>query len=158
MRLSGASVVLLLFTLVAAESDLETQSKPHQEAAPLYDTTMEEAFLDPKWINDNHVNDIGSGMKMHTLEKGDARNFPQRGDTVTVEFQGFLHNEEGKRYEVHRHFSKPFTFVIGLGNVIKGWDEAIKTMSLEAAFPDPCSVSDGLRPIPLRQRSCRSTL
>merc|ERR1719171_1823219 len=112
-----------------SDESLTTETeKPKQ--APLYDTILEEAFLDPKWINDNHVSDIGSGLKMHTLEKGDAKNFPERGDEVTVEFQGFLHNEDGKRYEVHRHFTKPFTFVIGLGNVIKGWDEAVKTMSL----------------------------
>jgi len=110
------------------ESLTAETEKPKQ--AQLYDTILEEAFLDPKWINDNHVSDIGSGLKMHTLEKGDAKNFPERGDEVTVEFQGFLHNEDGKRYEVHRHFTKPFTFVIGLGNVIKGWDEAVKTMSL----------------------------
>merc|ERR1719163_730407 len=108
MRLSGASALLLLFTLVSAESGEPTKTKS------LYDTTMEKDFLDPKWINTKgKVHDIGSGMKMHELEHGDARNFPERGDTVTVEFQSFLHNKDGRRYEVHRHFSKPFTFVIG---------------------------------------------
>jgi len=125
MVLSRAAALLLLFTLVASESGAEMESKP-KTWNPIDE---ENNFLDPNWVNHGSVKKIGNNMLMHTMQHGDGKNFAERGDVAVVQFQGFIH-ESGQRYENHRNFRKPYSFVVGMGHVIKGWDEGIKMMSV----------------------------
>ncbi|NJN22343.1 MAG: FKBP-type peptidyl-prolyl cis-trans isomerase [Leptolyngbya sp. RL_3_1] len=65
-----------------------------------------------------------SGLKYLEVVEGTGA-MPQRGQQVTVHYTGTL--EDGTQFDSSRGRG-PFTFTIGVGQVIKGWDEGVATM------------------------------
>ncbi|XP_075900814.1 peptidyl-prolyl cis-trans isomerase FKBP3 isoform X2 [Nelusetta ayraudi] len=67
------------------------------------------------------------------LKKGDKTNFPKKGDTVSCWYTGSL--EDGTVFDTNvvtakkKKQAKPLSFKVGVGRVIRGWDEALLTMS-----------------------------
>jgi peptidylprolyl isomerase len=58
---------------------------------------------------------------------------PQRGQKVTVHYTGYLAEEgvkRGNKFDSSLDRNQPFTFTIGVGQVIKGWDEGVANMSV----------------------------
>jgi len=51
---------------------------------------------------------------------------PKAGQTVSVHYVGRLTN--GTTFDSSRARNQPITFVLGTGQVIKGWDEGLATM------------------------------
>jgi peptidylprolyl isomerase len=68
-----------------------------------------------------------SGLKYIVVEEGDGAT-PQTGQTVTVHYTGTL--EDGTKFDSSRDRNRPFSFKIGVGQVIKGWDEGVGDMKV----------------------------
>lgn len=57
---------------------------------------------------------------------------PQKGDTVVVNYTGWLDNQgkEGKKFDSSLDRKVPFSFKIGVGQVIQGWDIGVMQMKV----------------------------
>ena len=55
---------------------------------------------------------------------------PTAGHTVTVNYTGwlFVNGKKGKKFDSSLDAGEPFSFTLGQGQVIKGWDEGLATM------------------------------
>jgi peptidylprolyl isomerase len=68
-----------------------------------------------------------SGLKFIDMAGG-AGESPKPGQMVTVHYIGTLEN--GTKFDSSVDRGQPFTFQIGIGRVIKGWDEGVLTMKV----------------------------
>jgi ketosteroid isomerase-like protein len=68
-----------------------------------------------------------SGLK-YTDEVVGTGASPSPGQMVTVHYTGTL--EDGTKFDSSVDRGQPFTFQIGVGRVIKGWDEGVMTMKV----------------------------
>ncbi|KAL4865697.1 hypothetical protein BDV12DRAFT_174184 [Aspergillus spectabilis] len=68
------------------------------------------------------------GVEVQRISPGDGQNFPKRGDTVTIHYVGTL--ADGSKFDSSRDRNDPFVTAIGIGRVIKGWDEGVPQLSI----------------------------
>jgi hypothetical protein len=68
-----------------------------------------------------------SGLKYVDLKVGDGPS-PKVGQTVTVHYVGTLEN--GTKFDSSFDRGKPYDTPIGVGRVIKAWDEGVMTMKV----------------------------
>ncbi len=68
-------------------------------------------------------------MKMENLRDGNGAE-ARAGSTVTVHYVGTLTN--GTKFDSSRDRGKGFTFKLGAGQVIKGWDQGVAGMKVGA--------------------------
>ena len=70
-----------------------------------------------------------SGLAYEITQQG-AGTSPSRGQNVTVHYTGWLNTngQPGTKFDSSVDRGQPFTFMIGIGQVIKGWDEGVMTM------------------------------
>lgn len=73
-----------------------------------------------------------SGLEYEILEKGDETSTtPAKGANVVVHYTGWLsdaNGNPGKKFDSSVDRGQPFQFKIGIGMVIKGWDEGVLSM------------------------------
>jgi peptidylprolyl isomerase len=68
-----------------------------------------------------------SGLKYTILKAGTGAK-PKPRQEVFVHYTGTLTN--GKKFDSSRDKGQPFSFKVGAGQVIPGWDEALSTMKV----------------------------
>jgi peptidylprolyl isomerase len=76
---------------------------------------------------DGKVVTTSSGLKYIDIVPGTGAS-PQQGQTVMVHYTGFLLDSTKFDSSVDRN--EPLTTPIGVGHVIKGWDEGVMTMKV----------------------------
>jgi peptidylprolyl isomerase len=68
-----------------------------------------------------------SGLKYIDEVEGTGPS-PQKGKKVTVHYTGTL--TDGTKFDSSRDRGSPFSFTIGVGQVIQGWDEGVLSMKV----------------------------
>ena len=68
-----------------------------------------------------------SGLQYVDIEEGSGAS-PETGQTVVVHYTGSL--EDGSVFDSSVQRNRPFEFIIGIGQVIKGWDEGVASMKV----------------------------
>ncbi|RDB21535.1 hypothetical protein Hypma_011933 [Hypsizygus marmoreus] len=90
------------------------------------------------------------GVTVVSISPGDGKNFPKKGDKVTIHYVGTL--LDGSTFDSSRDRGSPFETEIGVGKVIKGWDEGVPQLSVGekavlTATPDYAYGSRGFPPV-----------
>lgn len=125
--------------LTTQVADATATSSPLETATPSFFTASADTGnasdleLDdtdtPDMTNDSTDSAITteSGLKYIEIEEGTGAS-PQPGQSVTVHYTGTL--EDGTKFDSSRDRNRPFTFTIGVGQVIQGWDEGVASMKV----------------------------
>ena len=130
---SGSQAVAAELNNLLPETAIEKLSAPslNEDSLLVADATLPEV---PATIAGNNMTDntekivtTDSGLKYVELKEGNGAT-PKTGQTVVVHYTGTL--EDGKKFDSSRDRDSPFKFKIGVGEVIKGWDEGVGTMKV----------------------------
>ena len=73
------------------------------------------------------VKTTASGLQYEVITEGTGKR-PKATDTVVVHYRGTL--MDGKEFDSSAKHGAPADFQIGVGKVIKGWDEGLMTMKV----------------------------
>ena len=108
-------------------SNIETvveQSTSNSEGLIAQNITKKQ---DKNTMDTSNAVTTSSGLKYIVVKEGDGAT-PQTGDRVTVHYTGTL--EDGTKFDSSRDRNRPFSFKLGVGQVIKGWDEGVASMKV----------------------------
>ena len=67
-------------------------------------------------------------LKIETLTQGTGTREVKAGDYIAVNYAGTL--EDGTKFDSSYDRNQPFEFTVGVGDVIKGWDQGILGMKI----------------------------
>jgi peptidylprolyl isomerase len=77
------------------------------------------------------MNSTASGLQYEDTVEGTGP-CPSRGQTCEMHYTGWLwvNGAKGAKFDSSVDRGEPFEFAIGVGQVIKGWDEGVATMKV----------------------------
>lgn len=72
-----------------------------------------------------------SGLKIEDTTVGEGA-APQTGQTCVMHYTGWLYEDgkKGAKFDSSVDRGRPFAFKLGVGQVIKGWDEGVASMKV----------------------------
>lgn len=111
-------------TMEAGEEAVDKAKEAGEEA--LSEAMTEEAPA-PAEYEEGDIVETASGLKYVDLVVGEGES-PAVGQTVTVHYTGWL--DDGTKFDSSLDRGQPFSFPLGQGRVIKGWDEGVATMKV----------------------------
>ena len=115
------SIVLTLVTsaLLSTQSTISFAQMQEFQKVPTRDAAIE------KYIADNNIQNVKGSPEgfYYVIDKEGAGEFPQVGKDVLVHYVGT--RLDGKKFDSSRDRGQPFSFPLGQGRVIKGWDKGI---------------------------------
>jgi peptidylprolyl isomerase len=95
-------------------------------AAPVFSADeQKEEKVEYKWTT------TPTGLKYQDLKEGDGPS-PKNGQTCVMHYTGWLweNGGQGKKFDSSHDRGQPFEFSLGMGRVIKGWDQGVATMKV----------------------------
>jgi FKBP-type peptidyl-prolyl cis-trans isomerase FkpA len=135
----------LVFNISLDKVQTELQVMAEQEAQ-MAEAQSSEMVKMQEYLEENNItvepNPSGMYYIEHTRGKGAK---PQVGEKVKVHYTGTL--LDGKKFDSSVDRGQPFEFTLGVGQVIRGWDEGIALMNVgtKATFILPSSMAYGER-------------
>lgn len=123
MKIGGTRTIIIPGKVAYAEN-------PGGQVPPNSDLKMQITLLEAntppvvtKWqIDSSKVVTTASGLKYIILQDGNGENATS-GKVVTVNYSGYL--PDGTIFDSSVERNEPITFVLGQGQVLKGWDEGL---------------------------------
>jgi peptidylprolyl isomerase len=106
---------LAAFYQVGSGADVKTTGEKPKASAKIKTSKKEKIVTTPSGLQYTDVK-VGAGAS------------PKTGQKVTVHYTGTL--KDGTKFDSSVDRGQPFQFVIGVGQVIKGWDEGVGTMKV----------------------------
>ncbi len=120
-------VVLLVVGQVGSKQNTAIAAQLTQTPPAPTTVTENNTLIASNTMSDANAVTTPSGLKYVELKEGTGAT-PQPGQTVEVHYVGTL--EDGTKFDSSRDRGQPFSFKIGIGQVIKGWDEGLSTMKV----------------------------
>jgi FKBP-type peptidyl-prolyl cis-trans isomerase len=114
-RFRSPVLALLLISTLAAACD-SNEDAPEQETP------------DPRTVAASDYTATESGLRYHDLVEGDGA-AATSGDRVTVHYNGWL-EADSTLFDSSIQRGQPFSFELGAGRVIQGWDEGVAGMKV----------------------------
>jgi cyclophilin family peptidyl-prolyl cis-trans isomerase len=101
---------------------LESSINGKVEKEQKEETANQASLIKEKWPN---AIKTASGL-MYVITKEGEGSTPKKGQKIKAHYTGTLLN--GKKFDSSRDRGKPFEFPVGMGRVIRGWDEGFLAM------------------------------
>ncbi|WP_414545592.1 FKBP-type peptidyl-prolyl cis-trans isomerase [Nostoc sp. CCY0012] len=120
-------VVVLVLAQVGSKPDTAVAANLTQTIPAPINLTENNTLIASNTMSDDNVVTNPSGLKYVEIEEGTGAT-PEPGQTVVVHYTGTL--EDGTKFDSSRDRKQPFSFKIGVGQVIQGWDEGLSTMKV----------------------------
>jgi len=111
------AVIIVIILSVAVYFQIQDNKKTYEEIGINKNQNMEE----------NQNASSTAGLKKETIKEGTGQE-AKAGDKVTVDYVGTLEN--GTRFDSSIDKGTPFTFTLGEGQVIQGWDLGVLGMKV----------------------------
>ena len=120
MKAFIAASLFISLIIAGCQSSNKSQQNSQQDAP-------QSAASYPGEATSQQPESTASGLKYIDMMMGNGA-MPQAGNQVTVHYSGYLTN--GQKFDSSLDHNQPLTFTIGMGQVIKGWDEGVATMKV----------------------------
>jgi FKBP-type peptidyl-prolyl cis-trans isomerase FkpA len=111
-------LVLVLFTVLGVASGCGSSDKPTTSSTPSTSSPIKVS---------GQPTTTPSGLQYWDIVVGTGATATP-GSTVKVHYTGFL--TTGQKFDSSRDRGEPFSFPLGQGQVIKGWDEGVAGMKI----------------------------
>lgn len=123
------SLVATLFVLAACgKPESDTIEQPPESAPVIEVPDASDPAADASFIQ------ITDGLSARILQEGEGEP-AQEGQIAVVHYTGWLYDESaennrGDKFDSSVDRDKPFSFMLGGGRVIKGWDQGVVGMKV----------------------------
>lgn len=127
----------MLSCSICSCGDNKESKKKEQEKEPkkeIKKSSMNNDFI--KKAEREDMKKLESGLEYEVLTMApEGAKKPQAGQRVIVHYTGWLYDEKkedklGAKFDSSVDRGRTFSFIVGIGQVIKGWDEGLLDMSI----------------------------
>jgi peptidylprolyl isomerase len=127
ITLLAAALLLLAAPSLADPPADKAAKKAEKETDKAAKKAEKEADKAAKKAEKEKIHSTPSGLQYIELVEGTGPT-PGRGQRVSVHYTGWLKN--GQKFDSSVDRGQPIQFLLGTGQVIKGWDEGVATMKV----------------------------
>ncbi len=120
-------MLILVLAQVGSKQNLAIAAQLTKSQSAIATLTDNNNLIASKTMSDANVVTTPDGLKYTEIKEGTGAT-PKKGQTVEVHYTGTL--QDGTKFDSSRDRGQPFEFQLGVGQVIKGWDEGISTMKV----------------------------
>lgn len=112
-------IIIIIILSVAVYFQIQDNKKMYEELGINQNNNMQES-------QNQNINPP-EGLKVETIKEGTGQ-AAENGDTVSVHYVGTF--EDGTKFDSSIDRGEPFSFALGGGQVIRGWDLGVLGMKI----------------------------